>query len=426
MKIAIIGTGIAGNLVAYHLNKQHDISVFEANNYAGGHTHTHNISIDDETHQIDTGFIVFNQKTYPNFIKLLEELNVEYQESYMSFSVQNRQSGLEYNGTSLNSLFAQRRNFLRPSFYRMIKDILRFNRECVTLFETQNNQIGLGEYLLKNKYSTQFVNDYIVPMGAAVWSTDPKSMFQFPARFFVQFFSNHGFLNVNERPQWYVIKGGSSQYVTPLIKSHRDKIRLSSPVENIRRANNKVYIRSNGQEEMFDYVFIASHSDQAINMLQQPTQLEREVLGAIPYSKNEAVLHTDDSVLPKRKLAWAAWNYHLESEQQEQVALTYNMNILQSLQSKHTFCVSLNHHDAIDEKKIIKRINYTHPFFTREGVAAQNRHSEINGTQGVFYCGAYWRYGFHEDGVVSALQALSDFQQEVGHEKQNILWPNIA
>ncbi|MGX5203319.1 NAD(P)/FAD-dependent oxidoreductase [Aliikangiella sp. IMCC44632] len=417
MKIAIVGTGIAGNVAAYHLNKAHDITVYEAADYIGGHTHTHDIEHQGEHHRIDTGFIVFNQKTYPNFIQLLKELKVDYQHSDMSFSVQNMRSGLEYNGTSLNSLFAQRSNLFRPRFLRMIKDILRFNSESLELLEDTQNQISLGSYLSKNNYTEGFIHDYIVPMGAAIWSTDHQSMFDFPARFFVQFFHNHGMLNVNDRPQWYVIKNGSNSYLSPLIKEHKHKIKLSSPVTKIRRENDLVYLTSNGIEKSYDYVFIATHSDQALSMLEKPSTLEQEVLGAIPYSYNQAVLHTDTSILPKKKLAWAAWNYHLLKQDKDQVALTYNMNILQSLQSKQTFCVTLNNSEAIDQNKIIKKIDYMHPFFTREGVNAQSKHSLVNGDQRTFYCGAYWRYGFHEDGVVSALAALKDFEKVIENEK---------
>ena len=414
MKIAVVGTGIAGNVAAYYLNKEHDITVFESSDYIGGHTHTHQIDIGEESHKIDTGFIVFNENTYPNFIKLLGELGVEYQKSDMSFSVQCEKTGLEYNGSTLNQLFAQRRNLFRPSFYRMIKDILRFNKQCIELLEQPHDHLSLGEYLAANDYSEQFIHHYIVPMGAAIWSTDHDSMFDFPARFFVQFFHNHGMLSVDERPQWHVIKNGSAEYVKPLVAAHKEKILLSAPVESIIRSATEVLIKAKGQQEQaFDYVFIASHSDQALAMLEQPSEAEQDVLSAIPYTYNEAVLHTDESLLPKRKLAWAAWNYHLLKEQKEQVALTYDMNILQSLKSKHNFCVTLNNTEAIDQSKIIKRLDYMHPFFSLDGVKAQQRQSEINGSLRTFYCGAYWRYGFHEDGVVSALTALDDFKKDI-------------
>jgi predicted NAD/FAD-binding protein len=322
MKIAIVGTGIAGNYAAHHLNKKHDITVFEENDYIGGHTHTHEIKLPDDQQRIDTGFIVFNEKTYPNFINMLEELEVDFQNSDMSFSVQCEKTGLEYNGSTLNSLFAQRRNFLRPSFYRMIKDILRFNHQSLELLNGEHDVVGLGDYLKRNQYSPQFIEHYIIPMGAAIWSTDHQSMFDFPAKFFVQFFHNHGMLSVDERPQWYVIKNGSKSYVEPLIADHKDKIRVSSKVQSISRQGNKVIITANGQQETFDYVFVASHSDQALEMLEQPSIEESEVLGSIPFTQNQAILHTDASVLPKKKRAWAAWNDHLDAQQREKVALT--------------------------------------------------------------------------------------------------------
>jgi predicted NAD/FAD-binding protein len=367
----------------------------------------------EESHNIDSGFIVFNEKTYPNFLQLLSELKVDYQPSSMGFSVQCEATGLEYSGTNLNTLFAQRRNLFKPSFYRMIKDILRFNQSCLELLYSQDNGLSLGDYLTNNNYSQQFIDNYILPMGAAIWSTDQKSMFNFPARFFVQFFNNHGLLNVNDRPQWYVIKGGSKQYIEPLIKDHKNNIHLSSPVEKIIRQDNQVIIKAKGHaDKIFDYVFIASHSDQALKMLDEPTALEQKTLSAINYIPNLAMLHTDEKVLPKRKLAWAAWNYHLLNKETSRVSLSYSMNILQSLKSQHNFIVSLNHSDAINKQKVIKEMNYSHPLFTLKGIAAQDNHSKINGTKRTFYSGAYWRYGFHEDGVVSAIQALKDFNEK--------------
>ncbi len=412
MKIAIIGTGIAGNVAAYHLNKSHDITVFEANNYIGGHTHTHNVSLEQSTHAVDTGFIVFNYKTYPHFTRLLKELDVEVQPSSMSFSVKNEKSGLEYNGTSLNSLFAQRSNLLKPSFYRMINDILRFNKNAVALLDTEEADKSLGDILQQGKYSKEFIEQYLLPMGAAVWSSHPKQMLKFPAGFFIRFFHNHGMLSVDDRPEWYVIKGGSREYVKKLTASFADKIHTNSPVKSIERHSDYVDIQlHDGTKQVFDQVFIATHSDQALSLLSDASDLENQILGAIPYQENEAVLHTDDSVLPKRKLAWAAWNYHILPEAHDHVALTYNMNILQNLTTDSTLCVTLNNSQAIDPAKIIKKITYHHPVFTPDGVAAQKRHSELNGAKRTYYCGAYWRFGFHEDGVVSALNAIDDFKE---------------
>lgn len=424
MKIAIIGSGIAGNVAAYHLNKEHDITVFEQNQHVGGHTHTH--SIDDGAEKslnIDTGFIVLNDRTYPNFIALLAELEVDIQKTEMSFSVKCEHSGLEYNGNNLDTLFAQRRNILNPKFYRMIKDILRFNREAEQYALNGSGELSLGDYLQSNGYSDIFIHKYIVPMGAAIWSTSPGDMFKFPALFFFRFFLNHGLLSVNNRPQWYVVKDGSKSYVEKLTSGFKNNIRTDCPVNSIARFDDHVDIHTDKYgNERFDFVFIAAHSDQALNMLKQPSSEEIKTLSAIQYQKNEAVLHTDESLLPKRKKAWASWNYHIPSDAQEDVALTYNMNILQGLKTDKTYCVSLNYTSHIDPEKIVKTITYHHPMFTADSVEAQSNHRLINGTARTYYCGAYWRNGFHEDGVVSSMAALSHFEQDLEHEKLSLRW----
>jgi predicted NAD/FAD-binding protein len=412
MKIAIIGSGIAGNTLAYHLHPQHDITVFEANAHVGGHTHTHDVALFDQQYQIDTGFIVFNDRTYPNFIQLLNTLGVEWQDSDMSFSVRDEVSGLEYNGTTLNSLFAQRSNLLKPSFYRMIKDILRFNKTAIELLE-HGSEITLGDYLAQGHYSPQFIHQYIVPMGSAIWSTDAAQMMQFPARFFVRFFHHHGMLSVNDRPQWRVIKGGSKAYVEKLTAGFQSRIQLNTPIESVRRLKNSVKVKPLHQaEQSFDYVFFACHSDQALTMLgKDASAAERDILGAIPYQENTIYLHYDRSLMPKRKLAWAAWNYHMTDKPSDKVQVTYNMNILQGLKSEQPILVTLNHTDFINPAKVIKRLTYMHPLYTLAGAAAQARHAEISGHNRTAYAGAYWRNGFHEDGVVSALAALQHFEQ---------------
>lgn len=413
MKIAIIGTGIAGNVAALNLYKDHDITVFESNDHIGGHSHTHDVEYDGRQYAVDTGFIVFNYKTYPNFTRLLKELDVPVQASNMSFSVKCERTGLEYNGNTLNTMFAQRRNLFKPSFYRMIRDILRFNREAPALLETVHDDISLGDYLKSNQYGSEFIEQYLVPMGAAIWSSDPKQMYTFPAGFFIRFFHNHGLLSVNERPQWHVIKGGSREYVRKLTAPFADRIRVKSPVESITRHVTHVSIKTYGAEaENYDQVFIATHSDQALGMLHDSSKLEQEILSAIPYQSNEAVLHTDTNVLPKRELAWASWNYHLLNTEQQRVPVTYNMNILQSINAPVQFCVTLNNSTAINPDRILKRIAYDHPVFTSQGLAAQQRQHEINGVNRTYFCGAYWRYGFHEDGVVSALNAIEHFKEQ--------------
>jgi predicted NAD/FAD-binding protein len=413
VKVAVVGSGIAGNVAAHRLHREHAITVYEASSHVGGHTHTHSIEVDGRRHEVDTGFIVYNDRTYPRFVALLQELGVATQASSMSFSVRCDASGLEYNGATLNTLFAQRRNLLSPSFLAMIRDILKFNREAPRLLAEPGGELPLGLLLAQGGYGRAFIDHYLVPMGAAIWSTDPGSMLAFPARFFVRFLHNHGLLTLGDRPVWRVIQGGSARYVDKLTAPFRDRIRTDTPVEWIRRLPGSVIVKARGHEaERFDAVFLACHSDQALALLADPDHAEQEVLGAIPYQRNEAVLHTDARLLPRRHLAWAAWNYHVLPGPQRPVALTYNMNILQGLASPTPLLVTLNHAEAIDPGCVIRRITYHHPVFTPEAVQAQARQREINGAHGTYYCGAWWQNGFHEDGVVSALAAVDHFEQD--------------
>ena len=412
MKIAIIGTGISGLTTAYLLNKKHDVTVFEKNDYIGGHTHTHDINLKDKNYAVDSGFICYNENTYPNFIKLLKILGVESQKTTMGFSVKSEKMNLEYAGNSINSLFSQKKNIFRISFLLMIKDILSFNKNAIKDLITISPKLTLGEYLRKNNYSKGFIYNYIVPMGAAIWSTKASNMLDMSALFFIRFFDNHGLLQIKNRPTWWVIKDGSKEYVKKLVSSFEEKIRLTSPVFSITRKNKKIEINLRNDKdhiETFDAVVIATHSDQALKLLSDKTSLEIEILNALPYQKNEALLHTDYTVLPKNKLAWASWNYNLDQDSEEPVALTYNMNILQSLDAPETFCVTLNSNGLINPSKVIKKLKYDHPLFTVEGIAAQKRKHEISGVNNTYFCGAYWRNGFHEDGVISALDVAEQF-----------------
>ena len=410
-KIAVVGTGIAGNVVSYYLNQDHDITVFEKNNYVGGHSHTHSVSSPEGDYQVDSGFIVFNYETYPQFTRLLQKLGVEVQTSEMSFGVRCERTGLEYMGSTLNSLFTQRRNFFRPSFWGMLIDIIRFNRNGASLLDEGDTAISLEDYLKKEAYGKAFKEDYLLPMASAVWSADKNMMSRFPAKYLIRFFYNHGLLKIFNRPQWYVIKGGSKEYVDAITRGHRHAIRLDTAVNSISRSDTGVIIKTSVDQESFDYVFLACHSDQALSLLANPRELEREILGAITYQKNDAVLHTDTSLLPKNRRAWAAWNYHRLEREQDQVAMTYNMNILQNFSCETQFCVTLNNTTAVDPSKIIAKMRYEHPVYTPESVAAQGRQREINGQDRIYFCGAYWRYGFHEDGVASAMSALDDFDK---------------
>ena len=412
MKIAIIGSGISGLTTAYLLSRNHDIIMFEKNDYIGGHTHTHEIDHEGKSLSVDSGFIVYNERTYPNFIKLLDQLGVERQLTRMGFSVKSEKDDLEYAGHSLNGLFAQRSNIFRPSFIRMLGSMNRFNQESRKDLPSIDPKMTLGDYLLKNNYSTEFIQHFIIPIGAAIWSTVPTDMMNIPAVFFIRFFENHGLLQIINRPNWGVIKGGSKRYVDKIITKFKDKIRLSTPVKNVKRDNDLVTVSFglNGEnEEDFDAVVFATHSDQSLALLEQPTKDEVEILGSIIYQNNDAVLHFDDTILPKRKTAWASWNYLLDQDQSKPVALTYNMNILQGIVSSKTFCVTLNTQELIDPEKVIKYLNYEHPLFTLSSLKAQEQKSKISGKNNTYYCGAYWHNGFHEDVVVSALDVCSHF-----------------
>ena len=412
MNIAIIGTGISGLTAAWQLHREHQLTLFEANDYIGGHTHTVDVAVGGRSYAVDTGFIVFNDWTYPNFIDLLDQLGVASQPTMMSFSVRCERTGLEYNGKNLNTLFAQRRNLFRPSFHRMIRDILRFNREAPALLDS-HRAITLNAYLREQNYSQEFAGHYILPMAAAIWSAEPGRTGEMPVRFFVQFFKNHGLLSVSDRPQWRVIQGGSRRYVEKLTAPFRDRIRLSCPVEWVRRYPHQVQVKPEfGPVESFDAVIFATHSDQALRLLADPTDREREILGAIPYQYNEVVLHTDTRLLPRQRRAWAAWNYHLPTQPQARVAVTYHMNLLQGLDAPETFCVTLNRSEAIDPARILYRTGYHHPVFTEASVKAQARREEISGVNRTGYCGAYWSYGFHEDGVNSGLAVGRGLQEQ--------------
>ena len=409
MRVAVVGAGVSGLVAAHRLHPEHDITVYEAGPRLGGHANTRRVDLAHETHWVDTGFIVYNDRNYPNFEPLLAELGIATQPSHMSFSVSDG-ADFEYSGTP-RGLFANPAHAASPRFLRMIADLARFNREARALLELAPGEgPSLREFLAAGGYGEWFVERLIVPQAAAVWSADPSQMWSFPAAFLARFFHNHGMLGLRDRPQWRTVTGGSRRYVAAISGPFGDRVRLSAPVRSITRRPDCVEIAADGCEtERFDEVVIAAHSDQALAMLSDPTDTERELLGAVAYQANEAVLHTDERMLPRRRAAWASWNFHLDASEAaaaRQTALTYWMNNLQSLRSDTNLCVSLNMTARIDPEKVIATIPYAHPVFTPEGVAAQRRHPEISGVDRTHYCGAYWRWGFHEDGVVSALNAI--------------------
>jgi predicted NAD/FAD-binding protein len=410
MKVAIVGAGVSGLVCAHLLHPEHELTVFEAADYAGGHTNTVRVDTADETLYVDTGFIVFNDRNYPAFERLLQRLGVAWQPSTMSFGVSDATGDFEYSSASLNGLYAKRAHLVMPWFHRMIADLARFNRAARELLDRPDDEISLGEWLDRHQFSRPFVERLIVPQVSAVWSADPEQRWSFPARFLAEFFDNHGVLSLRGRPGWRAIQGGSARYVEALTAPFAERLRLSTPVQSVTRHPDHVLISARGCEaERFDEVVFATHADQALSLLSDVTDSEHQILGAIPYQPNEAVLHTDTGVLPRRRRAWASWNNHLHDRPSDRTTVTYHINRLQSLRTRVQMCVTLNRSAEIDPAKVLRTISYSHPVFTREGVRAQRRCEEISGRNRTSYCGAYWGWGFHEDGVVSALSAMGRF-----------------
>jgi len=411
MRIAIVGAGISGMVAAHLLHGEHEIVLYEAGSYAGGHTNTIRVDTPLGSHHVDTGFIVMNDRNYPNFTRLLDKLGVATQPTHMSFSVKGEDEDFEYAGTP-RGLFCQPRNLISIRFQRMLLDLQRFNRGLRRLLaEDRQSEISLGEFLAEHEFSQAFIDRLLVPQVSAVWSADPQRLRAFPVRFLAEFFANHGMLGLRDRPAWSTVRGGSARYVDALTAPYREHIRLNTPVHSITRADEHVEVRARGLEpERYEHVVIATHSDQALAMLADPSARESALLGAIPYQHNEAALHTDSTLLPRRPRARAAWNFHLLREPKSVSTVTYYMNRLQRLQADRDFCVTLNRTEAIDPQKLIRTISYAHPVYTPAGVAAQQRHETISGLGGrTHYCGAYWGWGFHEDGVSSALRACAPF-----------------
>ena len=408
-RIAVVGTGISGLLTARLLCRSHDVTVYEGDSRIGGHTHTVDIEVAGEKRAVDTGFIVFNDKNYPGLVRMLSQLGVGSRPTTMSFSVHCERTKLEYCGSTINQLFAQRRNLVRPSFWGMVRDILRFHREAPPLLASDRDP-SMGEVLEQGRYGRAFVDLYIVPMAAAIWSAEPQSILTMPARFLIQFFENHGMLQVDGRPQWRTVLGGSRSYLEPLAAPFRDRVLTNARVARVTRGADCVRIEAEGQPTReFDAVVMASHSDQSLRMLADASASERSVLAAVRYQKNDVVLHTDESLLPDRKLAWAAWNYRIPAKAQETVSVSYCMNHLQGFDGKTTYVVTLNQSPQIDPKKILRTFVYDHPIFDRAAVDAQKLLPQTQGENRVWFCGAWCGNGFHEDGVQSALAVCRDF-----------------
>jgi len=411
MRIAVVGTGVAAMTAAYLLHKEHEITVFDKANYVGGHTNTRDVTLDGKTYPVDTGFIVFNDWTYPNFIKLLDRLGVQYRASTMSFSVACDRTGLQYNGGSIGGLFAQKRNLISPKFFGMLRDILRFNKLAKQFAERGDDQTMMDQFARQHGLGEMFYDKYLIPIAASIWSADPRKVAQFPMRFMAEFFRNHGMLNMWDRPQWRTVVGGSRTYMTELTRPFADQIRLSDAVTAVRRFDSHVELDTEKQTgQRFDHVIMGCHSDQALAILgDDASSDERAALSSVPYQANLAILHTDERVLPSRRACWAAWNYRVPDEEGQPIVLTYNMNILQGLDAPKTLCVTLNDDSSIAPETVIARIPYEHPVFLPQRKQAHDLFDKINHHNRTSFCGAYWRYGFHEDGVVSALNAVKPF-----------------
>lgn len=414
MRVAIVGSGVSGLVAARQLHQRHEVTIFEAGERIGGHVHTWSVESGAGRLAIDSGFIVYNERNYPNFTRLLAELAVPTQPSTMSFSVRHDRAGVEYNGSTLRQMFVHKRNLVRPAFLGMIAQILRFNRESAAIARSGPSDGSLRDLLAAGGYSTAFRDWYLLPMGSALWSIPAAVVLDMETKFFVDFFHNHGMLTVNDRPQWRVVRGGSARYVEALVAPFRHRIRLNRPVRRVTRRADFVDIDG----DRFDRVVLAGHADQSLALLRDPSRAEREVLGALPYQPNEALVHTDTSILPRARFAWGAWNYRVGADPAAPAVVTYNMNILQSLTAPETYCVTLNGAEYVDPSKIVGRALYHHPIFTRLSTEARARRAEVSGPNRTHYCGAYWGNGFHEDGVASGLASAREVEASarVEHE----------
>lgn len=410
MRIAVVGSGISGNLAARLLATEHQVDLYEAGGHLGGHAHSVHVEAYGQQVWADVAFMVLNRRTYPNFCRMLELLGVDTQPSDMSLSVRCLKTGLEYQGSSLNGLFSQRQNLIRPKFYRMLWDILRFNRMATAFCDRGDERMRLGEFLDSIRVGREFREHYLIPMSAAIWSADPACLDDFPARFILGFFRNHGLLQLRERPQWLTVAGRSREYVKQLMRPLRQRAFLNTPVRSIRRLTRGVSLTCDKRPSSeYDHVVLACHADQALKMLVDADDSERSVLEGFPYQRNQAVLHTDDSVLPRRDRAWASWNYHIPRHSTDQVSVTYDLNRLQQLGLPGPLCLTLNPNEDLNPRNEILRFDFSHPAFSMKSIDSQRRFGEISGVRGVSFCGAYWGYGFHEDGVNSALAVARSF-----------------
>lgn len=414
MRIAIIGSGIAGLASAWWLDGEHDVTLFEANDYLGGHTHTHDVQVDGMRMAVDTGFIVFNPQHYPLLTALFDELGVASQPTTMSFSMHSERSGVEYNATSLDGLFCQRRNLVSPRFWGMLADLRRFYCDAPLLL-AEDEGPTLGQYLRSQRYGDAFIDEHLLPMASALWSSPTATVMDFPARYLAQFMANHQMLQMTGRAPWRVVSGGSARYVDALRARWRVHERLECPVQSVERMPWGARVHSAAGAEGFDEVILACHSDQALALLRDADPIERDVLGAIRYQTNEAVLHTDASLLPRNRKAWAAWNAHVPRDPAAPCTVSYCMNLLQGLPGNTPLVVTLNRSAAIDPGKVLRTLRYAHPVHDHAAVHAQQRWAELQGRRHTWFAGAYWGWGFHEDGIRSARRVVDALRTCVPH-----------
>lgn len=403
----MIGSGISGLTCAYHLSGVHDVTLFEKDDRIGGHTNTVEVAHEGRVFRVDTGFIVFNQRNYPNFCRLLERLGVASRPTTMSFSVRDDRDGFEYGGDSVVGLIGRWSNLVRPRWWGVMRGVARLGSVGQALLRECGQEATIGDLCNSGRFSSAFLDGYLIPMAAAIWSAPRELLMRFPAKFFLRFFDNHGMLDLRRRPEWRTVVGGSRTYIDAMLRAIGPSVRVNRPVLSITREEGGVLVRTAGTESRFDHVILAAHADESLKLLAEPTSAEREVLSELPYQSNDVVLHTDARLLPRRRRCWAAWNYRVSSDPARPAVVTYNMTMLQGLATRTPLCVTLNAAERIDPARVIRRFSYAHPIYTLAGDRARARWSEISGVDRTHFCGAYWGNGFHEDGVVSALRVCA-------------------
>jgi uncharacterized protein len=409
MKIAVVGSGISGLSAAYYLSKNHQVDLFEKEDHFGGHSHTIDLNLGLNKISVDIGFIVFNFKTYPNLINFFKENKIEIEKSDMSFSVSIEDSNFEYCGKGLNGIFSNRSNLLNYKFLRMFFDILNFYKKCDTI-QNFDEKITLGEYLSKNKLSTEFINYHLIPMVSAIWSMPPYEANKMPLKFFLKFFQNHGLFKLKNRPQWYTVTNRSRTYVQKILSKLSGEHYKNYPVRKVSSRSSGVDLYYGGESEFFNYdkVILATHADEALSIIENPSNEEKKTLSNFSYKENFAYIHTDEKIMPKNKAAWCSWNSLMNKENIEKNSITYWLNLLQNLKCDKNIFLTLNPYFEIDKSKILKKVKFTHPYFDQSALDFQNKLQNLQNKRNILFCGSYFGYGFHEDGIKSSIEMLKN------------------